>query len=191
MRRPITLLLAAAAVAPSACSTAERATPEHAAPAVESVYTDLRGPSCREEIDRSDPNETPYTACPGVGGYTLIVRRAEAGRRSIDVVDPGRRVFPLDYPRSVTPHMSALGARAEWRVRTTERGRVPIALVVPVEAHEDAGNPETVTRTWLAVARIAPDTACVVGRIVDRERSEDEVRTMADSAQGRPCIPSR
>src|SRR4051812_23336867 len=63
--------------------------------AVQSITTDLNVSACRKEIDKSDPNETPYLRCPGVGGYSLILRRVEAGRTSIDVVDPDQHVFPL------------------------------------------------------------------------------------------------
>ena len=118
------------------CVKAERAASERAAPtaAVESIATDLSGGSCREEIDQRDPNATPYSRCPGVGGYTLIVRRAEAGRRSVDVVDTANRVFPLDFTTSVTPHMSTLRSKAEWRVETVGGKPMPLALMIAVEA---------------------------------------------------------
>jgi hypothetical protein len=50
--------------------------------AIQSVYTDIDAPSCKKDIDRTDPNETPYLACPGVAGYALIVCRVDAGRES-------------------------------------------------------------------------------------------------------------
>jgi hypothetical protein len=158
---------------------------------LQSVYTDLGGASCRKKIDKTDPNETRYLACPGVGGYTLNVRRVDAGRRSIDIVDPAQRAFPLNYQEFVTRHMFTLDGQAEWRVLTKDGRQAPVALIVRVLAHEDNDNPEKVTRTYLTVAKITADGACVTDRIPESTRSEAEVRSTADSAQMRPCAPPR
>ena len=155
--------------------------------AVESIHTDLAGGSCRTEIDKNDPNETPYLVCPGVAGYALIVRRVDAGRQSIDVVDSGQRALPLNYQEVVTRHMSTLNDKAEWRVATKDGKQVPIALIVRVQAREDNDNPEKVTRSYLAVAKITPNEACVTERIPEGTRSDGEVRSTADSAQEKPC----
>ena len=160
-------------------------------PAVESVHTDLGADACTKQIDKSDPNETPYLLCPGVGGYALIVRRVEAGRRSIDVVDTAKRVLPLRYEEFVTPHMSTLDGKAEWRVATRDGKQVPIALIVRVHAREDTAAPEKVTGVYLAIAKITPRQACVTDAIPEGSRSPAEVRRAADSAQERPCAPPR
>jgi hypothetical protein len=159
--------------------------------AARSVHTDLGAEACTRQVDTSDPNETPYLLCPGVAGYALIVRRVEAGRRSIDVVDPAKRVLPLRYDEVVTPHMSTLDGKAEWRVVTRDGKQVPIALIVRVQAREDIGEPEKVTRSFLAVAKITPRQACVTDAIAEGTRSPAEIRRAADSAQGRPCAPPR
>lgn len=157
--------------------------------ALESLVTDLGREACREEIDRTDPNETPYRVCPGVAGYTLIVRRVDSGRESIEVVDPARRVFPLDYQEFVTRHMCTLGSEAEWRVATRDGRQEPLALIVPVQARENADDPAEVTTTYLAVARLAPGETCVTDRLVDGTHSQAEVRRAADAAPARPCVP--
>lgn len=156
---------------------------------VESIYTDLDAGSCKKEIDKNDPNETPYLVCPGVGGYALIVRRVESGRQSIDIVDPSRRVFPLDYHEFVTRHMSSLRGRAEWRVATKDGKKIPIGLIVRVQAREDARNPAKVTRTYIAVAKVTPNEACVTHRIPAGTRSAAKVRRTADLAQKQKCAP--
>jgi len=157
--------------------------------AVQSIYTDLGAGACTKEIDKSDPNETPYLVCPGVAGYALIVRRVDAGRRSIDVVDAAKRVLPLNYQEVVTRSMSTLDGKAEWRVATQDGKQVPIALIVRVQAREDNDNPEKVTRTYVAVAKIARNETCVTDRIPEGTKSEAEVRIAADSAQERQCAP--
>ena len=193
VRRRIPDLVAATAlaIAPAACSTTERAPATRSAPAVESIYTSLRDSSCARTVDAGDPNDTPYYTCPGVGGYRLIVRTVDAGRESIDVVDAANRAIPLDYPETVTPSMFALRDQAQWRVTTTAGTRVPIALIVPIEAHESADDPAIVTRTYLAVAKLAPGDPCVVDTIIEGDRPAAEVLARADSAPGRPCVPRR
>src|SRR5690554_807529 len=165
-----------------------RGTSDAGAAAVRSVHTDLTAPACRTEIDKSDPNETPYLLCPGVGGYALIVRRVDAGRRSIDLVDPAGRVHPLDFQEYVTRHMSSLSERAEWRVATRSGRQVPVALIVGVQVREDAADPAEITRTYTAVAKITPDAACVTHRMPQRVHAAD-LHKNADSARDVPCAP--
>lgn len=157
-------------------------------PAIQSIYTGLDAASCKPQADKNDPNETPYLLCPGVGGYELIVRRVDAGRSSIDVVDASRRAFPLNYQEFVTRRMFSLDSKAEWRAAAKDGVVVPIALVVRVQAHEDNENPEKVTQTYFAVAKIAPNQACVTARIPEGKQSDAEVRSAADSAAERECV---
>lgn len=187
MRLSIVGLVVSAVVA-TGCTGAGDST-ERTSASIESVETELDPGSCRKEIDKTDPNETPYMACPGVAGYSLMVRRVDSGRQSIDIVDPAQQVFPLSYQEFVTRSMSNLDGNAEWRVTTRDGKPVPIALIVRVQAHEDLDAPEKVTRSYLAVAKITPNDACVTDRIPEGTRSETELRSAADSAPERPCAP--
>jgi hypothetical protein len=157
--------------------------------AIESIATDLSAAACRVEIDKNDPNDTPYLLCHGVAGYALIVRSVDAGRQSIDVVDSAQRVLPLNYQEFITRHMSNLDGKAEWRVATKDGKQIPIALIVRVHAREDNDNPEKVTRSYLAVAKITPNETCVTDRIPEGAQSEADARRAADSAQARTCAP--
>ena len=159
-------------------------------PAIESIYTALDAKSCRKKIDKNDPNETPFQVCPGVAGYALIVRLVDAGRQSIDVVNSAQRVFPLDFQEFVTRHMSNLEGKAEWRVTTKNGKKAPIALIVRVQAREDNDNPERVTASYFAVAKITRNKVCVTDRIIIGAQSEAAVRSAADSAQQRQCAPA-
>lgn len=173
----------------SGCSAKNDDAPTRSKPAIQSVDTGLGAGSCKKEVDKNDPNETPYLVCPGVAGYVLIVRRVDAGRQSIDVVDAAQRVLPLNYQNFVTRHMFTLDGKAEWRVATQNGKQVPIALIVRVQAREDNDNPEKVTHSYLAVAKIAPNEACVTDSIPEGTQSEAEVRSAADSAQQKQCAP--
>ncbi|HEY5328841.1 MAG TPA: hypothetical protein VIJ79_03070 [Acidobacteriaceae bacterium] len=154
---------------------------------MDSLYTTLKVNSCTQEIDKDDPNETPYQVCPGVAGYILQVRLVDSGRLSVIVVNPAKRRFPLDYQDVVTRSMDNLGDKAEWRIRRENGKAVPIALIVRVMAREKPGHPEKITNIYWAVAKITPGGACVTDRIREGSKSAAEVRALADSAIGRPC----
>src|SRR5262245_17785860 len=116
LRLPMARMLFCSALLLSGCSPTDGDPAALSKTSIETTHTNLSAESCAKEIDKTDPNETPYLVCPGVAGYALIVRRVDAGRRSIDVVDPERRVFPLEYQEFVTRHMSTLAHQAEWRI---------------------------------------------------------------------------
>ena len=156
---------------------------------MQSLYTSLNVRFCTQALDESDPNETPYWICAGVAGYLLQIRQVESGRVSINVVNPAKQKFPLNYEDVVTRSMTSLEDKAEWRVRTQNGKPVPVALIVRVMARENRENPEKVTNIYLAVAKIAADGACVTDTIRQGSKSATEVRILADSAATRPCAP--
>jgi len=189
VRLSITGVVALSLLLLSGCSAKNGDDAVRANAAIQSVYTGIDAGSCKKEVDKNDPNETPYLVCPGIAGYALIVRRVDAGRQSIDVVDAAQRVLPLNYQEFVTRHMSNLDGKAEWRVATKDGKEVPIALIVRVQAREDNRNPEKVTRSYIAVAKIAPNAVCVTDRIPEDTQSQAQVRSAADSARERQCAP--
>lgn len=158
--------------------------------AIHSEFTGLQPEACQQKIDQSDPNNTPYFACPGAAGYSLNVRKVESGRTSIDIVDPHGNARPLHLQDTVTRHMANLTGQAEWRVASADGARQPVALIVRVQAREDDEDPEKVTHTYLTVAKITADSACVTDRIPEGAQPEDEVRAAADTARQRPCAPA-
>lgn len=189
MRLSIVVVIASSSLLLSACSAQKGASPVSSKTEIVSVQTGLDAQSCKKVPDKDDPNETPYLVCPGVAGYTLVVRRVDAGRKSIEVVDAAQRTHPLNYHEFVTRHMFTLDDKAEWRVTTTDGKQVPIALTVQVRAREDNKNPEKVTGSYTAVAKISPNETCVTDIILEGTKSDAEVRRVADSAQERPCAP--
>ena len=191
MRLPITGIATLSLVLLSGCSAQNKSAGGRVRDGAESVYTTLSPGACKKEVDKSDPNETPYLVCPGVAGYSLIVRRVDAGRRSIDIVDPDQRTHPLHYQQFVTAHMFSLEDKAEWRVASRNGKQVPVALIVPVQAREDDKNPEKITTTYLAVAKIAGGEVCVTDSIPAGSKSDAEIRSAADSAPNRKCAPPR
>jgi hypothetical protein len=156
---------------------------------IQTIHTGLGAESCRREIDTTDPNETPYLVCPGVSGYSLIVRRVDSGRRSIDLVNPANDTLPLKCHEFITRHMFSLDPDARWRVATENGSPVPLALLVRVQARENNNEPDQVTQTYWAVAKLTANEACVTDRIPDGQMSETDIQHAADSARGRPCLP--
>lgn len=154
----------------------------------ESMYTSIDSGSCTEHIDEDDPNETTIRLCPGVLGYAVVLRHVGSGRLSVDVRTPGNGDFPLDYQDYVTRHMSQLEAQAEWRVMTKDGGKTPVALIIGVQAHENEDEPEAITRTYLAVAKITPDEICVTDSIVKASQYQSELQGAADTAPESDCM---
>lgn len=154
---------------------------------VHSIYTSLNEKSCATAIDKGDPDDTPYLVCRGVAGYVLQVRTVESGRMSITVVSPAKHASRLNFQNVITRSMSELDDKAEWRVRKESGKAIAIALIVRVMAHESERNPEKITHTYLAVAKIAPEGACVTDRILEGSKTDAEVQSLADSAASRPC----
>jgi len=156
--------------------------------AVESIYTDLNAASCQKTIDPDDPNSTPYQRCPGVSGYALALRHVGSGRQSIDVITPTQEVFPLDYHDVVTRHMTHVDDKAEWRAIMKNGIKTPFALSIRIHAHENPDEPEQVTRTVIALAKITADEICVTDTIPTGSLSSEEVRMLADSVRDRDCL---
>jgi len=156
--------------------------------AIRSVSTSLDLASSKQEIDHSDPNDTPFHVCAGVGGYALIRRQADSGRVTLDVRDPSGKIFPLDFPRFVTPAMSSLTGKPEWRVLQKKAQRAPVAIIIPLQTREDPQDPEIITRTLLVVIKITPTEICVTDRLNQSGTSATQARRAADSAPQKPCV---
>ena len=183
--RPVKLSLAGALISLALLGSSS----QHGASApaaTNSVYTQLGGDVCEREIDRSDPNEIPYMVCPGAAGYALIVRRVGSGRKSVDVVDAAGRRHPLNY-ELLTRHMFSLGQSAEWRVTTKDGQNVPVALIVRIDERQSIDQPSKVTRSYFAVAKVTPTTACVIDRIAKGSTTQAGLREIADAGQARGC----
>ncbi|MCG7872264.1 MAG: hypothetical protein N0C81_00825 [Candidatus Thiodiazotropha lotti] len=151
-----------------------------------SVFTSLS--NCQAFTDRTDPNSTPYKVCPGVAGYQLIVRKVGAGRKSIEIRPDSQQPFPLSYQAVVTKEMFHLGEQAEWRVAELSSGIKPVALIAEVHAHENLDEPDQVTTTFFAVAKISATEICVTDVIEQQKLSRVQLQQLADKAQQRVCI---
>jgi hypothetical protein len=156
--------------------------------ALQSVYTSLAAGDCTTVSANAERGYSTQR-CRGVGGYGLLAHDDDA-RVSLTVVAPGGKKYDLNYWQVVTPSFSTLGEKAEWRVRRQAGRDEPVALIVRVNANEDAERPEKKT-SYLVVAKITPGQVCVTDRVAPAANANEEARRAADTAASRPCIEAQ
>lgn len=150
---------------------------------VDSAYTDIA--DC-PMVELDEETSAASTLCAGTAGYELLVSDEDA-RMSITVIAPDHSRHALDYWHVVTFAFSTLGTKAEWRVIDRNGERVPVALIVRVNASE-GDDPSAIT-SYLAVAKITREKICVTDRIDPGAGMNAAARRAADSAGDRPCLP--
>jgi hypothetical protein len=92
-----------------------------------SVYTDLRGQSCK--LISQDEFGSSVSRCAGINGYQLLALGGDI-RESITIVDPKGKQHPLKFWEVITYTPSRLGDKAEWRVIQQNGKAIPQALIV-------------------------------------------------------------
>lgn len=145
-----------------------------------SVYTDLDDTKCKT-LELNDDEGGLYTGeCKGIGGYKLHVIEGDL-RQTITVIDPQAKKLELRL-WEYFGGFSAVGPKAEWRMK----GKKPFALIVRFNVSED---PEDSTRltSYLIVAKITQDFACVTDIIKPSRTQNAEARKAADTSADRAC----
>ena len=158
----------------------------HAAAAT-SLYTDLYGKACKTlETDKGSGAATRL--CKGVGGYSLMVHEANA-QTSIDIVTPASAVYPLEFWEVVTPGLSSVGRKAEWRMENRGGKLVPTALLVRLDtASEETSGPRIKPGGIITASRIMRDGACVVYQGNGNIKSADDTARSAVFDRQRKCL---
>lgn len=152
-----------------------------------SLYSNLYGKNCR--TIETDPGSGATTRrCGGVGGYSLLVHEARA-QTSVDIVTPRGSVYPLEYWEVVTPGLSRVGRKAEWRVEQRNGRVVPTALLVRLDiTHEDMQGPRVAPGALITAARIAADGACVVYQGDGTGKTADATARKAVTLRSSKCL---
>lgn len=147
---------------------------------IQSVYTDLIDTKCKTLESNPDEGGSYLGECAGTNGYKLQVAEGDL-RQTVSVVAPNKKIFPLEFWR-IFGGFSAVGAKAEWRVR----GKEPVALIIRFNVSE---NPEDASKTtsYLIVSKITKNEACVVEIFKPGKSQNLLARQAADSAAGKPC----
>ena len=148
-----------------------------------SVYTDLLPDKCKTvDVDRGMPGN--YSGrCAGVGGYDLEVYLDDE-RNSIGVVLPSKKTVGLDF-WNYFGNFSALGEKAEWRVK----GKNPVALIVRLNV-SDMGDEKPPT-SYLIVSKISETGACVTDVVRPGKSQNEQAQRLADKASTKPCKKTR
>lgn len=155
------------------------------AQAIQSVYTDLGGKSCKT-LERDD-EAAGYLLeqCAGVAGYKLQVVSGD-DRQSITVVKPDGSKHELSFGLIGGGGFSGLGAKAEWRVKRENGKVVPIALIVRLNVSTNPSEPDKTT-SYLTVTKITPREICLVEAIEPKPNANEAARAAADSSAAKPC----
>lgn len=151
----------------------------------ESVYTSLSTKACRTIKSTSAEGGSYVGICPGVGGYKLQSEEGDL-RQNIQVITPSGQKHSLELWSVVGSSFSALGEKAEWRVKRQGTKVTPIALIV----RYNVADPEGVGKgtSWLAVAKITDANTCVTEKIAPGANQNIAARNAADTSAMKPCI---
>jgi hypothetical protein len=144
-----------------------------------SVYTDLAADKCKTvEVDKGMAGN--YSGkCAGVGGFALEVYLDDE-RNSIGVVLPSKKTVGLDF-WNYFGNFSALGEKAEWRMKGTKS----VALIVRLNV-SDQGDEKPPT-SYLIVSKISATTACVTNVVKPGKNQNLLAQRLADKASTKPC----
>lgn len=158
-----------------------------AAQSIESVYTSLSTKACRT-IRSTEAGGGSYVGiCPGVGGYKLQSEEGDL-RQNIQVITPSGQKHSLELWNVVGSSFSALGEKAEWRVKRQGAKVTPLALIVRYNVADPEGTGKGTS--WLAVAKITAAKVCVTDKIAPGPNQNVSARTAADAAASKPCLSS-
>lgn len=155
------------------------------AQSIDSVYTSLATKACRT-IKSTDAEGGSYVGiCPGVGGYKLQSEEGDL-RQNIQVITPSGQKHSLELWIVVGSGFSALGEKAEWRVKRQGVKVTPAALIV----RYNVANPEGTGKgtSWLAVAKITAARICVTDKIAPGPDQNVAARSAADSSANKQCL---
>jgi hypothetical protein len=143
-----------------------------------SVYTNMAPAGCRtKEVDKGMPGN--YSGkCPGVGGYELEVY-SDDERNSVGIVLPSKEVIGLDL-WNYFAHFSALGEKAEWRMR----GKTPIALITRLNVSDRGEGKPT---SYLIVSKLSKTGACVTDVVKPGTNQNRQAQRLADIAVAKSC----
>lgn len=156
---------------------------------ISSIYTDLTTEKCKTIESNPDEAGSYKGECAGVGGYKLEVLEGDL-RQSINVVAPSGKKSELNLWSNVSAAFSALGEKAEWRVKGEGVKAKPIALIVRYNAAENPEKPEQNT-SYLVVSKITGDGACVTDVVKPSKDANVEARRLADKSADKPCIAEK
>lgn len=147
---------------------------------VTSQYSDLDDRKCRTLELNEDEGGSYKGECAGVGKYKLHLIEGDL-RQTVNVIDPAKKESELKFWEHFFG-FSAVGPRAEWRVRN----RKPYALIIRLNVSENPEKPETTT-SYLIVSKITKAETCITDIIRPSRTQNVKARKAADTSGAKPC----
>ncbi|MDQ2822627.1 MAG: hypothetical protein M3Y65_19995 [Pseudomonadota bacterium] len=126
--------------------------------------------------------------CPGVIGFSLLVQHSD-DRASLSILTKEKATLPLNFWDTVTPTFSTLGPKVEWQLETVQGKNRPVAIVVRVDTVDqtDVAAPQPIS--FIVVARIREDEACVIGKIPMKQANAAHAARVLMNARDSKCLP--
>jgi len=155
--------------------------------AVITEYTPTTGRGCTTISSNHETGDT-VKRCRGVAGFALLVFNSD-DRASISLVTKNNATIPLDFWDVVTPTFSTLGQKVEWQMASVDGKKTPVALVVRVHTVDQTNVEAPRPLSFLVVAEIRSDKACVIGKIPAWQPKANESARALARARGSKCMP--
>jgi hypothetical protein len=152
---------------------------------VDSIYTSLDTKDCKTLEAYEDEAGWYKGRCSGTAGYQLDLVEGDI-RQTLTVIGPKGKEFPLELWSIVSSGFSALGKKAEWRVKTSGGKTTPFALIVRYNVNDDPEQPEKTT-SYLVVSKITATEICVTAVVEPVGDANKEARVRADEAVDTTC----
>ena len=111
-------------------------------------------------------------------------------QQTIDVISPSGKKSELNFTSIVSSGFSALGEKAEWRVKKVDEKVTPFALIARYNVSENPDNAEKTT-SYLVVTKISGDTSCIVEIIKPVADANEIARDSADNSANKPCLKAK
>jgi len=151
-----------------------------------SVYTPLAEKQCKT-IKPVNPQTGDYEGrCRGVAGYSLLVTEGDL-RQNVTVITPQGAKHSLELWDVISGGFSSVGPKAEWRMAKQNGKLAPVALIIRYNANDDPESPNKQS-SYLAVTKITATEICVTDKIMPGPKANEEARSAADTAAGKPCL---
>ena len=157
-----------------------------AAASMTTQSTPTSGAGC---VNVSDNRETgdSIKRCPGVSGLALLVHHSD-DRASLSIITREKATLPLNFWDTVTPRFSTLGPKVEWQLETVQGKHRPVAIVVRVDTVDQTDVAAPQPTSFIVVARILDDKACVIGKIPANQATAMQTARISAKARDNKCL---
>ncbi len=151
------------------------------------LQTSVEDKDCKAEVDRSDPNESTYFVCKGLGGYSVISRRVDSGKGDFDIATPESKKIILNFQYVVTKSMFAVSNKIDWLVSDKNEKKVE-AMVTQVHVHDNLKKPEKITHSLFVIVKFTPKEICISDKIKVNAESSKNLYNLVKKAILKPCL---